>query len=72
MLARHIAGLELRRDIGLIEAVAAAPSTLDGMRLTRFDQALIHNRKLLRTLYWRADAMPAPMLREVAPRRSAQ
>jgi phenylpropionate dioxygenase-like ring-hydroxylating dioxygenase large terminal subunit len=51
-LARHISGMELARDVRLIESVAGAPRTLAGMRLTRFDKALIHNRKLLHALYW--------------------
>jgi phenylpropionate dioxygenase-like ring-hydroxylating dioxygenase large terminal subunit len=51
-LARHIASLELARDVRLIEDVAAAPASLSGMRLTQFDKALIHNRKLLQTVYW--------------------
>jgi phenylpropionate dioxygenase-like ring-hydroxylating dioxygenase large terminal subunit len=51
-LARHIAGMELERDARLTGLVSQASSTLRGMRLSRFDQALIHNRRLLRTLYW--------------------
>jgi phenylpropionate dioxygenase-like ring-hydroxylating dioxygenase large terminal subunit len=51
-LARHVARMELRRDVRLIENVAEAPGNLDGMRLTRFDRALIHNRKLLQRVYW--------------------
>jgi phenylpropionate dioxygenase-like ring-hydroxylating dioxygenase large terminal subunit len=60
-LARHIAAKELARDVRLIEAVASAPGTLRGMRLTRFDQALIHNRKLLRAVY------EAPLERRTDP-----
>lgn len=73
-LARRIAGTELARDARLTSLVADAPSTLRGMRLTRFDAALIHNRRLLRDLYWgggelriaRADALepsaaPSPL-----------
>ncbi len=51
-LARHISSIELTRDVQLIEAAATAPSTLQGMRLTRFDRALVHNRRLLQALYW--------------------
>lgn len=64
-LARRIASKELARDVQLIEAVATAPSTLKGMRLTRFDHALIHNRKLLNTIY---AAPPAPGLESEMPR----
>ncbi len=51
-LARYIARKELQKDAELVAYVSEAPSTLEGMRLTRFDAALIHNRKLLQTLYW--------------------
>lgn len=55
-LARHISSMELRRDVTLIESVAHAPGDLSGMRLTRFDKAVVHNRKLLRSIYWNAGA----------------
>jgi len=58
-LARHVARMELRRDVRLIENVADAPGNLDGMRLTRFDHALIHNRKLLQSLYWSTPGHPS-------------
>ena len=51
-LARYIAAMELKRDARFITNVADVPATLSGMRLTRFDSALIHNRKLLQTVYW--------------------
>jgi phenylpropionate dioxygenase-like ring-hydroxylating dioxygenase large terminal subunit len=51
-LARRVALLELRRDARFVAHLADTPTTLRGMRLTRFDSALIHNRKLLRALYW--------------------
>ena len=51
-LARYIAGKELKQDAWILGHVAAAPFDLQGMRLTRFDRALVHNRKLLRTVYW--------------------
>jgi hypothetical protein len=57
-LARHISGMELKRDVRLIESVADGPRSLDQMRLTRFDHAVIHNRKLLRSVYW---LTPDPM-----------
>lgn len=63
--ARHVAAKELRRDAELIEDVAGAPRELAGMRLTAFDKALIHNRKLLEALYWRGAApAPAAVVRE--------
>jgi hypothetical protein len=52
LLARHIARKELLRDARLIESVADAPTTIQGMRLTRFDKAMVYNRKLLQTVYW--------------------
>jgi len=51
-MARRIASLELSRDAALTAQVAAAPVGLAGMRLMRFDEALIHNRKLLDRIYW--------------------
>jgi phenylpropionate dioxygenase-like ring-hydroxylating dioxygenase large terminal subunit len=51
-MARKISLRELKRDAALIKHVNMAPSSLSGMRLTKYDAALIHNRKLLRSLYW--------------------
>lgn len=59
-LARRVAGMELRRDAAFVAHLADAPTTLRGMRLTRFDKALIHNRKLLRRLYWGERAARRP------------
>jgi hypothetical protein len=50
--ARTIAYKELKRDARLIESVADAPKTIYGMRLTRFDKAVVYNRRLLETVYW--------------------
>lgn len=61
-LARHVARMELKRDVRLIENVADAPGSLEGMRLTRFDHALICNRKLLRNVYWATPDELAPEL----------
>ena len=61
-LARHVARMELRRDVRLIENVADAPGKLEGMRLTRFDHALIYNRKLLQSLYLSAAGPDAPVV----------
>lgn len=52
-LARRIALRELQRDARFAAYLADAPTTLRGMRLTRFDTALIHNRKLLDRIYRR-------------------
>jgi Phenylpropionate dioxygenase and related ring-hydroxylating dioxygenases, large terminal subunit len=51
-LARRVALTELRRDARFAAYLADAPVTLRGMRLTKFDKALIHNRKLLQRIYW--------------------
>ncbi|MEP6732934.1 MAG: Rieske 2Fe-2S domain-containing protein [bacterium] len=70
-LARRVARMELLRDARFVAHLADAPTTLRGMRLTRFDKALIHNRKLLRTLYWEAgqpDAMPSSPVRHATGR----
>jgi phenylpropionate dioxygenase-like ring-hydroxylating dioxygenase large terminal subunit len=60
-LAIRIARTELNRDAAFMVHVASAPSTLQGMRLTRFDKALIHNRDLLRSIYWQeTEQVPRP------------
>ena len=51
-LARRVALTELRRDARFAAYLSEAPVTLRGMRLTKFDKALIHNRKLLQSIYW--------------------
>lgn len=51
-MACWIAQRELRRDAAFVAHLAAVPSTLRGMRLTSFDKALAHNRKLLKRIYW--------------------
>ncbi len=51
-LARRVARMELQRDARFVAHLADTPTTLHGMRLTRFDTALAHNRTLLRTRYW--------------------
>lgn len=51
-LAVRVAAMELRRDAAFVKHVALAPVSLDGMRLTRHDKALIRNRELLRRIYW--------------------
>jgi phenylpropionate dioxygenase-like ring-hydroxylating dioxygenase large terminal subunit len=56
--ARTIAYKELKRDGKLIELVAEAPTTIQGMRLTRFDKALVYNRRLLQTVYWGSTEHP--------------
>lgn len=51
-VAMYLGRSEIARDAAFIPAVADTPLSLKGMRLTRFDHPLIHNRTLLRTLYW--------------------
>jgi phenylpropionate dioxygenase-like ring-hydroxylating dioxygenase large terminal subunit len=60
-LARYIAGMELERDARFVAHVADASGALCGMRLTRFDNALIHNRKLLHAVYWAGSALPTEL-----------
>lgn len=43
---------EIEDDARFIPTVADTPLEMDGMRLGRFDKPLVHNRKLLRRLYW--------------------
>jgi phenylpropionate dioxygenase-like ring-hydroxylating dioxygenase large terminal subunit len=65
-LSRHIAAKELEQDAWILGQVAGAPSDLRGMRLTRFDRALAHNRKLLKTVYWKAGTASGPGSRPFA------
>lgn len=51
-LACRVARMELQRDAQFAAHLADRPTTLRGMRLTQFDKALIHNRRLLRERYW--------------------
>ena len=43
---------EVRDDARFMRALVDAPPELKGLRLGKFDKPLIHNRKLLRELYW--------------------
>lgn len=43
---------EVEDDARFLPVVAETPEDLTGMRLGKFDKPLIHNRKLLRSLYW--------------------
>ena len=51
-VALRLAQGEIDDDARFIGNVAATPEDLSGMRLDRFDEPVIHNRKLLRELYW--------------------
>ncbi len=44
---------EVNDDARFIPAVANTPIEFRGMRLGRYDKPLIHNRKLMKSLYWR-------------------
>ncbi|HFE46383.1 MAG TPA: (2Fe-2S)-binding protein [Nannocystis exedens] len=43
---------EIRDDAVFIPNVADTPLSMAGMRLGKFDKPLIHNRRLLKDLYW--------------------
>ncbi len=45
---------EIRDDAVFIPTVADTPRSLAGMRLGKFDKPLIHNRRLLESLYWQS------------------
>lgn len=47
-LGRH----EINDDAALVKMVAGTPYEMKGMRLDKFDKPVIHNNKLLRTLYF--------------------
>lgn len=51
-LAVSLAKHEIDDDARFIPTVANTPRSMQGMRLGRFDKPLIHNRKLLDTIYW--------------------
>jgi phenylpropionate dioxygenase-like ring-hydroxylating dioxygenase large terminal subunit len=55
-LLKHIATAaawaEVRDDARFIPVVAKTPSSMTGMRLGKFDKPLIHNRRLLESLYF--------------------
>ncbi len=51
-LARLLALLEVRDDARFIPTVQHTPFDLKGMRLGKFDKPIVHNHKLLETLYW--------------------
>jgi phenylpropionate dioxygenase-like ring-hydroxylating dioxygenase large terminal subunit len=68
-MAVRVAKMELRRDATIIAPLAGSPMEIEGMRLTRFDKALAHNRKLLRCIYWaERGESPAAIPRESARR----
>ena len=51
-LALGLGRRELDDDARFLRHLADTPESMAGMRLGKFDKPLIHNRKLLRTLYW--------------------
>jgi hypothetical protein len=44
---------EVRDDVVWVRHVADTQESFEGMRLTRFDKPLAHNRKLMDALYYR-------------------
>jgi phenylpropionate dioxygenase-like ring-hydroxylating dioxygenase large terminal subunit len=48
---------EVNDDARFIPAVADTPIEFRGMRLGRYDKPLIHNRKLMKSLYWGSGAL---------------
>jgi phenylpropionate dioxygenase-like ring-hydroxylating dioxygenase large terminal subunit len=59
---------EVRDDARFIPHVADTPYSHKGMRLDRFDKPLVHQRKLLERIYFRAgtEAAPVPLTREAS------
>jgi phenylpropionate dioxygenase-like ring-hydroxylating dioxygenase large terminal subunit len=51
-LAKWLTWGEVWDDARFIPTVAETPFSLRGMRLGRFDKPIVHNHKLLRSLYW--------------------
>lgn len=59
-LALALARREIEDDARFIPTVAdVTPDTMRGMRLGKYDKPLIHNRKLLRRIYWGLTSTPA-------------
>jgi phenylpropionate dioxygenase-like ring-hydroxylating dioxygenase large terminal subunit len=52
-IARAYMYYEFTLDARFLPNLADAPPTLEGMRLSRFDKTLVHNRRLLDSLYFR-------------------
>lgn len=50
-----LAWWEILDDARFIPTVADTPFQLKGMRLGKYDKPLVHNHKLLRSIYWGAD-----------------
>jgi phenylpropionate dioxygenase-like ring-hydroxylating dioxygenase large terminal subunit len=61
--ARVLAWAEVRDDRIFIPIVADTPEDMKGMRLGRFDKPLVHNHKLLRSIYWGEDANVRELVR---------
>ncbi len=60
-----LAWFEVRDDARFIPLVAGTPYSMKGMRLSRYDKPLIHNRKLLERIYFAQDdasASPEPLM----------
>jgi hypothetical protein len=57
-----LAWWEILDDARFIPTVADTPFDLGGMRLGKYDKPLVHNHKLLRSIYWGADAASPPRL----------
>ena len=51
-LALELVKREIEADARFIPTVAETPESMRGMRLGKFDAALVHNRRLLRRIYW--------------------
>ncbi len=59
-LARLLGMIEVRDDAQFLPTVAdCTPRELTGMKLGKYDKPVIHNRKLLRSLYYGEPARPA-------------
>lgn len=59
--ALGLAWWEILDDARFIPTVADTPEDMKGMRLGKYDKPLVHNHKLLRSIYWATDANVTPI-----------
>lgn len=52
LVAMHVARNEVDDDARWIPTVAGTPESLKGMRLDKYDKPIVHNHRLLSSLYW--------------------
>jgi hypothetical protein len=56
-----LAWWEILDDARFIPTVADTPEDMKGMRLGKYDKPLVHNHKLLRSIYWSKGANVTPI-----------